>query len=332
MSAAYAKRFEAVFLCTHTKGPHMTFTKASKYMHKSRGFVKKWVKRFKETGTVDDFPQRGKSKATTLAQDRAIIRIFKRNSNLTLRQGQYKLSKMNINISIMTIKRRLEEYKIAWRSTFLKPLLTEKQIERRCAWAAINLSRDWSNVVFTDEAIFHVWTPKKKAWTTKDTRLVQRTVKHPAKLNVWGCFSALGFGTLYLFTNNLTAQVMVKIYQKCLLPSAEAWFGRPRQPWVLQEDNDPKHRSRLCTLWRSENDIERLDWPSQSPDANPIENVWAFIKHKLAGKRIMTLKQLSRQIRKIWRSLPISYAENLVGSMPQRCDAILKNKGDWTLY
>jgi len=63
--------------------------------------------------------------------------------------------------------------------------------------------------------------------------------------------------------------------------------------WLLQENNDPKHRS-LCTAWKQENDV--LDWPSQSPDANPIENVWALMKFKLRGKKIWTVKQLFRQI------------------------------------
>ncbi|EFN89281.1 Transposable element Tcb2 transposase, partial [Harpegnathos saltator] len=56
--------------------------------------------------------------------------------------------------------------------------------------------------------------------------------------------------------------------------------------WILQEDNDPKHRSKFCTEWKEQSDIVTLDWPSQSLDANPIENVWAYLKHKLRGKRV----------------------------------------------
>ena len=102
--------------------------------------------------------------------------------------------------------------------------------------------------------------------------------------------------------------------------------------WILQEDNDPKHRSRLCTDWKQENGIITLDWPSQSPDANPIKNVWAYIKQKLRGKRAFTLKQLCREIQRIWRALPLEYAENLVDSMPRRCQAIIDAGGDWTSY
>ena len=109
-------------------------------------------------------------------------------------------------------------------------------------------------------------------------------------------------------------------------------FGADTDDWILQEDNDPRHRSRLCTAWKTENGITNLDWPSQSPDANPIENVWNVLKMKLAGKRVFPLKKLSQKIRKIWQELPTDYAEKLVESMPKSCQAILDNDGNWTIY
>ena len=76
MSSVYAKRFEAVFLCTHPNGPLMSYTAAAKYIKKSKSFVKKWVERYKANKTVDDLPERGKSRATTSKQDKAIIKLF----------------------------------------------------------------------------------------------------------------------------------------------------------------------------------------------------------------------------------------------------------------
>ena len=89
---------------------------------------------------------------------------------------------------------------------------------------------------------------------------------------------------------------MLQIYEHGLLRSVEKMFGANNKDWILQEDHDPKHRSHLCTSWKAENGITTLDWPSQSPDANPIENVWSVVKRKLAGRRVFTLKQLSRRI------------------------------------
>ena len=117
---------------------------------------------------------------------------------------------------------------------------------------------------------------------------------------------------LFLFTGNLNAEKMCTIYQKYLLKSAEKLYGFDRRSWVLQEDNDPKHRSKLCRAWKDENNVTAMEWPAMSPDANPIENVWSYMKMKLKGKSVYTVKQLSFQIKKIWRSLPKEYVENLV--------------------
>ncbi|KOC60755.1 hypothetical protein WH47_06901 [Habropoda laboriosa] len=67
MSAAYASRYEAVFLCTHPKGPKMSRQQAAKYMRKFKTFVTKWVNRYLEVKNVDDLPKRGTTpKITTL--------------------------------------------------------------------------------------------------------------------------------------------------------------------------------------------------------------------------------------------------------------------------
>lgn len=296
----------------------MSRDQAAKYMKKSKTFVTKWVKRYLETKNVDDLPDRGKTKKTSSAEDKRIVQLFAKNPLLSLRSGQEQLKRRGLDISLDTIKRRLVEKGVKYRSTVKKPLLSEKHIEKRLSWASVNKDRDWNNIIFSDEASFWAAGYSTRAWTSADNRLVVRTVKHPVKVHVWGCFSKKGFGNLHLFTGSLDAVKMNKIYAKALLPSAKRMFPRQNDSWVLQEDNDPKHRSRLCTAWKEENGINVLDWPSQSPDANPIENIWAWMKLKLRRKNVVTVPDLTRELKSVWRSLPHNYAENLVESIPHQ--------------
>lgn len=63
----------------------MSISAAAKYMGKSRQFVQKWIKRYAESKTVDDLPNRGLVRTTTKRQDKTIIRLFERNPDLTLK-------------------------------------------------------------------------------------------------------------------------------------------------------------------------------------------------------------------------------------------------------
>ena len=59
-------------------------------------------------------------------------------------------------------------------------------------------------------------------------------------------------------------------------------------------DNDPKHTSRKVKVWLSQNVPNQIPWPSQSPDLNPIENIFGWVKHeliKLGPRSIPELKE-----------------------------------------
>ena len=213
-----------------------------------------------------------------------------------------------------------------------KPLLSETHQVNRLKWAKANKKNNWMNVIFTDETTFSQFGKPKKVWRQRGEIVKVPTVKHPIKVHVYGCFSEKGFGKIHCFTNTLNAELLCIIYKNTLLPSAVTFFGKGKNKWILQEDNDPKHRSKKAQNWKVHNQIKNLPWPSQSPDLNPMENVWAILKANVADHKVTSVKELISVIKKEWKKLDSSFCKNLIISMKNIISLVLSNKGDHILY
>ena len=82
--------------------------------------------------------------------------------------------------------------------------------------------------------------------------------------------------------------------------------------------------------WRKE--IQVLDWPAQSPDLNPIENLFSILKRNVGSKRFSNRDDLFSYLEDEWIRIDPKIIDNLIKSMPRRCAAVIKNKGYYTKY
>jgi hypothetical protein len=172
---------------------------------------------------------------------------------------------------------------------------------------------------------------KGMVWNLPRKKKVVRTVKHPIKVNVWGYFLSKGFGRIVCFKQNLNADYMCKIYQYGLLSTARKQFGLDSMLWKLQENNDPKHASEIATSRRRNEGIEKIDWPSMSPDLAPIENVWQLLKMKLRNKNFTTYESLVSAIKREWKTLRQELSIKLAHSMKNRISEVVESNGDFIL-
>ena len=147
---------------------------------------------------------------------------------------------------------------------------------------------------------------------------------------LWGCFSAAGTGGLVRVEGKLNGAKYRDILNENLVQSAQDL--RLGRRFTFQQDNDPKHTAKTMQEWLRDNSVNVLEWPSQSPDLNPIEHLWRDLKMAVHRRSPSNLTELERICREEWQKIPKSRCAKLVASYPRRLKAVIAAKGASTKY
>ena len=158
-----------------------------------------------------------------------------------------------------------------------------------------------------------------------------KSIKYPFKVMVWGCFNHAGPGRIHVCDGNMNSEYYLEVLKNKLLPSIND-FNIKDDVFHLDDSARP-HRTKKIIEWHQSNNIKKIHWPGNSPDLNPIENLWAILKSKLRRKRNLNKRELISNIVKVWfHEIPIEIFQNLSNSMPKRLKKVLDNKGYSTKY
>ena len=195
----------------------------------------------------------------------------------------------------------------------------------------------WDHVIWSDETIVRS-LPKsqdkfhKVHFSVKRTNLPVNPQIQNGEFSVmfWVCFSKVGLGPLVALDENLNSANYLNLLKNNLLPEIRA----AGLPMVFMQDNAPCHKSRLILDFLAQENIETLPWPPQSPDLNPIENLWAIIKSRIKAQfsTPKTRDELIEQVFTIWEGITPELCHNLADSMKNRLKQVLERKGKHTDY
>jgi len=209
------------------------------------------------------------------------------NKNPTITKEQNLL--LLRNVSIRTIQRNIQK-KLDYRkmSACKKTFVNEKQRKMRCAFARSHKDWDlveWRKVLWTDEATFSISDNKgTKVWRPRDSsacdpRFTVKSIKHPPYLMVWGAFAFGGLADLVILPRDQT--VNSKVYLNILNDNLANCFAVTGAE-ILQQDGAPCHTAKIVKDWLRRCEVDYIsDWPAQSPDISPIENLWGIVKARL---------------------------------------------------
>jgi transposase len=155
-------------------------------------------------------------------------------------------------------------------------------------------------------------------------------------VGVWSCFCGDEMGPLYMLPEgeHMTAKRYKYVLQRLFIPFYNEMRRKYGDKVVMQEDNAPWHTARIITNYLANKKVNRIVWPPQSPDLNPIENLWKHIKDLISRRRhrVRDVKDMRFALTAIWPEIDGNFLLKLCDSVPRRWKACLKNKGGATKY
>ena len=296
----------------------------------------RWVKEYRAgERNFSDKPGRGRKRsATTDTVKNRVVRHMRGKRFQSCRKVASRLQ-----ISRESVRRCLKEKGLKPVQTKSKPKLSEKNITARIEFAETHRNTDWSKVMFTDEKDFWLFSRVSKkndvVWVADGDEPPPTVdkVRATQKVHVWGGITTRGKTKLYFYDGALNAEkYRTLVLQKALKEIKELL---PDSSYTFQQDGAPCHTANVTQAFLSSQPfsfLPKADWPGNSPDLNPIENLWAKLQTAVNEREPKDVSALKRAINKEWSKMDNSFVARYIMSMPRRRDAVRNSNGMHTKY
>ena len=149
---------------------------------------------------------------------------------------------------------------------------------------------------------------------------------------VWAGISIGGRTDLYVIDRGTLTGVRYR--DEILNPIVRPFVGAIGDDFILMDDNARPHRAMVVHQYLERETIVRMDWPSRSPDLNPIEHARDLWQRAISSRiRLFnTRNELVQALNEEWQRIPEISLRRLIRSMPRRCRAVVQARRGHTEY
>ena len=331
----------------------MSITDIARLMGRDRNTIARLLKAAKDLppGKISTYKTSpGRPRKISAYAGRVMKRAFDRSPRKSCRKLKEENPDIFGHVKVRTMQNHAVK-RLNYRSRIAKnkPLLTKIHIQKRLAFAkkyAHWKPEDWRKVMWSDESNFEINYESQKrvrrppyckasgssVGDPYQLKYLKKTVKHPPKIMCWAAFTGeAGRGSLYFLKHNTTLrseEYLEKILKDKLIDTMEI-HGATH----FVQDGASVHTAKIVKEWLAANRIQYFNWPPQSPDLNPIENMWAYMKRQLENYDTSNLTKLEAAIKELWcRDMQLDVFMHYANSMPKRIKEVLQRKGGHTKY
>jgi transposase len=223
-----------------------------------------------------------------------------------------------------------------------KPPLSEANRQKRLDWAREHIQwtpEQWYTVLWSDETWVN-GTRHRKTWVTRqigeeldETCLVTKRRRNRGWM-FWASFSGIVKGPS-LFWEKDWGSINKKTYCERIIPLVHGWI-RINPGLLFMQDNAPGHAAGLTIEELRERDVNSMVWPPFSPDLNPIETLWNwmkdYIQHAYGHLENPSYDTLRTIVKEAWEAITIKQLQDLVQTMQQRCQDVIDAEGGFTKW
>ena len=315
-----------------------TIREISEKVKRSKSVLGRIVKSYNDTGKKVSVFKTARSRETSAREDRIMQGMsLKDRFKFFTEIKRVMNSTSYVNVSRQTVSRRLQEIGMFNRTPRKKPLVSSKNkrlefANRYVIWTYEN----WAKVFFSDESKFNLFgnngknNVKRCIGERLSAKCTKKTVKFGGgSVMVFGMFSSQGTTPLVRLQTRVNAQIYKNIVQDHVVPIIQnSGFDRA----TFKHDNAPCHKGKVVMSYLSEQDFEIMDWTPQSPDLNPLENLWKTLGVKVMERTPTNTEDFRVKLQEEWSKITIEDFQELIRSCSRRCAAVIESKGSFTKY